>query len=105
MLQIAVATPLFFCLFFWCIIPESPRWLITRNKSKEAIRFIEKVAKHRRIDVPNHLLYTPQGQNKLKTDKAVVTDGELGTVNLFCNRTIFRIIIINGFAWFTIWMD
>ncbi|XP_038075650.1 organic cation transporter protein-like [Patiria miniata] len=61
-LQLAISLP--FVLTFLAIIvfPESPRWLITKGRYKEATKIIEKIAKVNGTEAPQDLL------NKLSED-------------------------------------
>ncbi|XP_066293694.1 organic cation transporter protein-like [Branchiostoma lanceolatum] len=53
-LQLAVSLPnlLFIPFYWWC--PESPRWLLSRDKEK-AKELIQKMAKMNRVDLPDHV--------------------------------------------------
>ncbi|KAL5010023.1 hypothetical protein ScPMuIL_012328 [Solemya velum] len=44
-LQLALALPSVFFLTYWCILPESPRWLLLHGRKKEANSIIRKAAK------------------------------------------------------------
>ncbi|XP_076469523.1 organic cation transporter protein-like isoform X2 [Babylonia areolata] len=43
-LQIASVSPLVLCLGHWWLLPESPRWLLMKKKTKAALTVIQKVA-------------------------------------------------------------
>lgn len=43
-LQIAVSAPSFVLLFYWLLIPESPRWLLARGRKDDAIKILKSVA-------------------------------------------------------------
>ncbi|XP_019643559.1 PREDICTED: organic cation transporter protein-like [Branchiostoma belcheri] len=53
-LQLAISLPnlLFIPFYWWC--PESPRWLLSRDKEK-AKALIQKMAKMNRVDLPDHV--------------------------------------------------
>ncbi|CAH2238396.1 organic cation transporter protein-like [Pararge aegeria] len=44
-LQMATSIPWIFVIFYYRLIPESPRWLITRGKTEEAIEVLTKIAR------------------------------------------------------------
>ncbi|CAH0668707.1 unnamed protein product [Spodoptera exigua] len=44
-LQLAISLPVFLCLALWCMIMESPKWLLDENKLDKASEILEKIAK------------------------------------------------------------
>ncbi|XP_076469494.1 organic cation transporter protein-like isoform X2 [Babylonia areolata] len=44
-LQIASVSPFVLCLGHWWLLPESPRWLLTKKKTKAALTVMKKVAR------------------------------------------------------------
>ncbi|XP_055315841.1 organic cation transporter protein [Sitodiplosis mosellana] len=54
--QIAITLPgLVFMCYYW-FIPESSRWLLSKNRKEEAIKIIEDVAKENKVTVPKEVL-------------------------------------------------
>lgn len=54
--QIAITLPgLVFMCYYW-FIPESARWLLSKNRKAEAIQIIEAVAKENKVTVPKQVL-------------------------------------------------
>lgn len=54
--QIAITLPgLVFMCYYW-FIPESARWLISKNRKDEAIKIVEAVAKENGVTVPKEVL-------------------------------------------------
>ncbi|XP_065787089.1 solute carrier family 22 member 2 isoform X2 [Muntiacus reevesi] len=54
-LQFTVTLPNFcFLLYYWCV-PESPRWLISQNKSAKAMKIIKHIAKKNGKPLPGSL--------------------------------------------------
>ena len=43
-------------VLFWFFMPESPRWLLSRNKYTEAVSVLNKGAKYNRRPLPEGLL-------------------------------------------------
>ncbi|KAJ8314949.1 LOW QUALITY PROTEIN: hypothetical protein KUTeg_007099 [Tegillarca granosa] len=44
-LQLVLTAPSVILLFYWFLLPESARWLLSKGKTKEALKIIEKIAK------------------------------------------------------------
>ncbi|XP_067010879.2 organic cation transporter protein [Anabrus simplex] len=66
MLQIAVTLPASLFLCYWWVIPESPRWLITKGKVDEARSLLLKVAKWNKVNIPESTMediLQPQNQD------------------------------------------
>lgn len=54
--QIAITLPgLVFMCYYW-FIPESSRWLLSKNRKDEAIKVIEAVAKENQVSIPKDVL-------------------------------------------------
>lgn len=54
--QIAITLPgLLFMCYYW-FIPESARWLLSKNRKEEAIKVIEAVAKENKVIIPKEVL-------------------------------------------------
>lgn len=54
--QIAITLPgLLFMCYYW-FIPESSRWLLSKNRKDEAIKIIEAVAKENKVTIPKDVL-------------------------------------------------
>ncbi|XP_066270950.1 organic cation transporter protein-like [Branchiostoma lanceolatum] len=56
-LQIATTAPFLVCISFWWIIPESPRWLISRNRHEEAAAIVRKAAEVANVTIPDEVFY------------------------------------------------
>ncbi|GBP82661.1 Organic cation transporter protein [Eumeta japonica] len=52
-LQLVVSLPWVFVIAYYWLIPESPRWLVTVGKKKEAIALLTKIAKKNKKPVDN----------------------------------------------------
>ena len=54
-IKIASVIPLFVFFVSWKLIPESPRWLVCKSRTKEAAEILTKIAAINSIDVPGNL--------------------------------------------------
>ncbi|VVD00493.1 unnamed protein product [Leptidea sinapis] len=52
-LQLATSIPFSFSIFYYWLIPESPRWLITMGKKKEAVQLLTYISKKNNMTVEN----------------------------------------------------
>ncbi|XP_070184251.1 organic cation transporter protein-like [Littorina saxatilis] len=51
-LEIALSVPSIFLLAYWWLIPESPRWLASKGREKEALQVLEKIAASNKTKLP-----------------------------------------------------
>ncbi|XP_010399523.1 solute carrier family 22 member 3 [Corvus cornix cornix] len=45
-IQLAISLPNFLFLLYYWVVPESPRWLLTRKKGEKALKIMHDIAKH-----------------------------------------------------------
>ncbi|NXC42349.1 S22A3 protein, partial [Penelope pileata] len=45
-IQLAISLPNFLFLLYYWVVPESPRWLLTRKKGEKALEIMHNIAKH-----------------------------------------------------------
>ncbi|XP_061327404.1 solute carrier family 22 member 3 [Pezoporus flaviventris] len=45
-IQLAISLPNFIFLLYYWVVPESPRWLLTRKKGDKALKIMHTIAKH-----------------------------------------------------------
>ncbi|NXU35219.1 S22A3 protein, partial [Drymodes brunneopygia] len=45
-IQLAITLPNFLFLLYYWVVPESPRWLLTRKKGEKALKIMRNIAKH-----------------------------------------------------------
>lgn len=60
-LQLVAYTPLIVFLFLWLVVPESPRWLLSMDRTEEAIKIIKKAAKINGRHVPDQVFIEGTG--------------------------------------------
>jgi len=87
LIKIVSVAPLVFLLFSWKMLPESPRWLISKSRTKEASKILTKIAETNGVRPPADL--TPRLQKIAEANK----ETSLGYLSLFgtpilCARTV-----------------
>ncbi|XP_034284417.1 solute carrier family 22 member 3 [Pantherophis guttatus] len=91
-IQLVTTLPNFLFLFYYWLVPESPRWLITRKKAKKALQIMQSVAKENGQSLPVHF------------SEITVSDEEVSNPSLFdLVRTpqMRKFTLILMYAWFT----
>ncbi|XP_067002469.2 carcinine transporter [Anabrus simplex] len=64
-LSIVTSAPFLVYYFYWCFLPESPRWLLARGRFEEASKILETLAKINNKELP------PTFRQKLKQKMAL----------------------------------
>ncbi|NXK85528.1 S22A2 protein, partial [Formicarius rufipectus] len=93
-LQLAVTLPLFFLLFFYWCLPESPRWLIAQKQNDKAMEVIKLIAEGNKKKLPLSF------QNLTSEDE----DGEKlkpSFLDLVRTPQIRKYTFILMYSWFT----
>ncbi|KAG5876061.1 hypothetical protein JTB14_016803 [Gonioctena quinquepunctata] len=100
-LQFALTIPGVLFLAYWWFIPESARWLLTKNKLTEAKRLIQIAAKCNKVTISDETLDTLL----VSADQELINNGEkpanTGTVlDLFKTPNLRKKSLIIFFDWF-----
>ncbi|XP_053686438.1 beta-alanine transporter [Sabethes cyaneus] len=100
-LSLAVSLPFFSLFTFYYFIPESPRWLISRNRFKEAAMVMKNMARINGKPIPTN--YETVLKNKLCASSDITIDAKYnyGIKDLFFGKNLARKTIIITYIWFT----
>uniref|UniRef100_A0A5F8GE90 Solute carrier family 22 member 3 n=1 Tax=Monodelphis domestica TaxID=13616 RepID=A0A5F8GE90_MONDO len=91
-IQLAITLPNFLFLLYYWVVPESPRWLITRKKGKKALKILQSIAKY------NGKYLSPTYSEITVTDEEVSNPSFLDLVRTPQMRKCTLILM---YAWFT----
>uniref|UniRef100_A0A8D2PRV8 Solute carrier family 22 member 13 n=1 Tax=Zosterops lateralis melanops TaxID=1220523 RepID=A0A8D2PRV8_ZOSLA len=91
LLEIAGSAPMFALFFYFWVIPESPRWLVTKGRIEEAKKVLQKAAATNKRSLPPELL------EQLKPEKEVKSGSFL---DLFRKKHLLKVTLIMSCAWF-----
>ncbi|XP_041356318.1 organic cation transporter protein-like [Gigantopelta aegis] len=86
-------------LSYWWLIPESPRWLVTKGRTQEAEVIVRKMAKVNKVTVPEHL-FAEKMEEEEKGSRSQIKD----FLKLFTRRVLLIRTLIIFFNWFVISM-
>ncbi|XP_071590735.1 solute carrier family 22 member 13-like [Heliangelus exortis] len=91
LLQIAGSAPMFALFFYIWVLPESPRWLVTKGRIEEAKKALQKAASTNKHTIPPELLeqLKPEAQTK---------SGSI--LDLFRKKHLLKVTLIMSCAWF-----
>ncbi|XP_053794199.1 solute carrier family 22 member 3 isoform X2 [Vidua chalybeata] len=91
-IQLAISLPNFLFLLYYWVVPESPRWLLTRKKGEKALKIMHNIAKH------NGKFLSPHYSEITVSNEEVTNPSFLDLVRTPQMR---RNTLILMYAWFT----
>ncbi|XP_035870188.1 solute carrier family 22 member 5 isoform X2 [Phyllostomus discolor] len=97
MLLLALTVPGVLCALLWWFIPESPRWLISQGRFKEAEVIIHRAAKINGIVAPS-IIFEPSELQDLSSQK----QPSHSILDLLRTRNICVVTIMSIILWMTI---
>ncbi|XP_071956989.1 organic cation transporter-like protein [Antedon mediterranea] len=84
-------------LIVYFFIPESPRWLLLKNKQKEAKAILQKIAKFNNKDLPDNVIdHLEQQEDSTKLPSTFAS-----VLNIFRYSNMRRKTLILIYCWFT----
>lgn len=99
-LQIALTLPgLLFMCYYW-IIPESARWLLSKNRKHEAIENIKKAAKVNKVTIPEEILFNLLDSEGEKKETPAQPEQTASVFDLFKYPNLRKKTLLIFFDWF-----
>ncbi|XP_066553559.1 solute carrier family 22 member 3 [Amia ocellicauda] len=95
MLQLTMTLPIFLFLAYYWFVPESPRWLLSQQKTKEAMKIVRDIAKYHGKSLPEKYSEVELLEEKAKQ---VINPS---VVDLFQTPQLRKQTLILIYAWFT----
>ena len=83
-LRVVCVLPMGFIFFCWKIVPESPRWLISKGRTEEAAEIMTNIAKTNKAEVPKDL------EPRLEEMANETAEISYGYISLFTHRVTFK---------------
>ncbi|XP_060062784.1 organic cation transporter protein-like [Ylistrum balloti] len=98
-IQLAITLPSLLTLPYFWLIPESPRWLLTRHRFKEAEKWISKMTKYNKLEYPSQMME----DIKLHLDKSEATSARQYTfLDLVATPRIRTRSFVLFYLWFAV---
>ncbi|XP_062982244.1 solute carrier family 22 member 13-like isoform X2 [Elgaria multicarinata webbii] len=85
MLQVAGSAPIFALFFYIWVLPESPRWLVTKGRVEEAKKLFQKAASINKRTIPPKLLDQMNPEKKTKSGSIL---------DLFRNPHLMKVTLV-----------
>ncbi|KAL0276171.1 UNVERIFIED_CONTAM: hypothetical protein PYX00_003794 [Menopon gallinae] len=99
-LQLAITLPSILLLPLWCILPESPRWLMAMGKVEDNVEILKEAAQVNKRTLPPNidklLQQLFQGLNEKTGEQATILD-------LFRYPRLRKISLVNFVIWFAVY--
>ncbi|XP_048771044.2 organic cation transporter protein-like isoform X2 [Ostrea edulis] len=93
-IELSLSIPTVIFIAFWCILPESPRWLLSKGRTEEAEEVLRKAAKVNGVQLPE----------KLFDDDVTDVPETAALWNLFTSRVLLIRTLIIFFNWMVVSM-
>ncbi|XP_068227579.1 beta-alanine transporter isoform X2 [Palaemon carinicauda] len=104
-LSLATTIPFLAFFFFWCVLPESPRWLLANGRLEEAEKIMKKMARVNRKQLPENYMANLRRKHEIEKYMTGKEDEKVkrsyGVRDLFRTRNLCRKTSIITFIWFT----
>ncbi|XP_044280533.1 solute carrier family 22 member 13-like isoform X1 [Varanus komodoensis] len=91
LLQIVGSVPVLALFFYIWVLPESPRWLVTKGKVKEAKELLQKAAAMNKRTIPPNLLDQLNPEKKAKSGSIL---------DLFRKPQLMKVTLVMSSVWF-----
>ncbi|XP_049869757.1 carcinine transporter [Pectinophora gossypiella] len=82
-LSLATSVPFFFYYLYWFFLPESPRWLLMKDRLEEANKILKSIAKMNGKDLPEEYTTKLQKQVQEQKEKGVKAEKNASVFALF----------------------
>ncbi|XP_031136494.1 solute carrier family 22 member 4-like isoform X1 [Sander lucioperca] len=96
-LTLTMAVPGLACIPLWWLIPESPRWLVSRGRFQEAELLLRSAALENRVEAP-HVIFLSANVEKATSEKAESPN----FLDLLRTANIRQITFILWLMWFSL---
>lgn len=101
-LQIALTLPGLLFMCYYCIIPESARWLLSKGRKEEAFVIIKKAAKENKVEIPSEIFdqLIEEVAEKKKADELAASQPSASVFDLLRYPNLRRKTLLIFFDWF-----
>ncbi|XP_070694565.1 solute carrier family 22 member 4-like [Pempheris klunzingeri] len=96
-LSLIMAVPGLACIPLWWLVPESPRWLVSRGRLWEAELVLRSAALENRVEAP-HVIFPSVNAEKATSQKTE----SLSVLDLLRTKNIRSITLVLWLIWFSI---
>ncbi|XP_041807357.1 solute carrier family 22 member 4-like [Chelmon rostratus] len=95
--SLLLAVPGLACIPLWWLVPESPRWLVSRGRLQEAELLLRSAALTNRVEAP-HVIFLSASVEKSTTEKTA----SLGFLDLLRTANIRSLTLVLWLIWFSL---